>query len=266
MNRINRLLYELKDILESTFIPFITSGDPDLAMSEDIAVALAEAGADLIEYGVPFSDPIGDGVVIQEASLRALSQGVTLRKVLASVARIRERSDVPLMLFTYFNPVLVYGVEAFARDAAAAGADGILCVDLPPDDAEEYRKALRENGLSAVFLAAPTSTDERLPFIGEASDSFVYYISRLGVTGEQQALSEGLAESVARVRSLCGRPVAVGFGISTPEQARRVAEVAEGVVVGSAIVRLIAEYAGRPELLQEVRSFGKRLADAIKER
>lgn len=266
MNRITRRFQDLKERNESAFIPFITSGDPDLATSEDVAVTLAEAGADLIEYGVPFSDPVGDGVVIQEASLRALSQGVTLRKVLASVARIRERSDVPLMIFSYFNPILVYGVEEFARDAAAAGADGILCVDLPPDDADVYRKALKENGLSAVFLAAPTSTDERLPFIGEASDSFVYYISRLGVTGEQQSLTEGLAESVERVRSLCKRPVAVGFGISTPDQARLVAQVADGVVIGSAIVRVIAKHAGTPELLKEVGDLGKRLSDAIKER
>jgi tryptophan synthase alpha chain len=264
MNRIARRMQELKERQEAAFIPFITGGDPDLTGSEQVAVALAEAGADIIEYGVPFSDPVGDGIVIQEASLRALSQGVTLRKMLDSVRRIRERSDVPLMLFSYFNPILVYGVEDFARDAAAAGVDGVLCVDLPPDDAEVYRCALKDQGMEAIFLAAPTSTDERLKFIGDACDSFVYYISRLGVTGEQVALSEGLTEAVARVRRLCDRPVAVGFGISTPEQARLVAGVAEGVVIGSAIVRLIARHGASPDLIEKVSDFGRQLSDAIK--
>ena len=264
MYRIARRMQELKERQEAAFIPFITGGDPDLTGSEQVAVALAEAGADIIEYGVPFSDPVGDGIVIQEASLRALSQGVTLRKMLDSVRRIRERSDVPLMLFSYFNPILVYGVEDFARDAAAAGVDGVLCVDLPPDDAEVYRGALKDQGMEAIFLAAPTSTDERLKLIGAACDSFVYYISRLGVTGEQVALSEGLTEAVARVRRLCDRPVAVGFGISTPEQARLVAGVAEGVVVGSAIVRLIAQHGASPDLIEKVSDFGRQLSVAIK--
>ena len=178
MNRIAKRFQELREKKQAAFIPFITGGDPTLAMSEDIAVTLGENGADIIEYGAPFSDPVGDGPVIQEASLRALKQGVNLRAILASIERIRKRSNTPLMIFTYYNPVFVYGIESFARDAANAGADGVLCVDLPPDYALEYRDVMQQNDMSTVFLAAPTSTDERLSLIGNACDTFVYYISR----------------------------------------------------------------------------------------
>ncbi len=264
MNRIAQRFQTLREAGQSAFIPFITGGDPSLAVSEDIAVALGEKGADVIEYGVPFSDPVGDGPVIQEASLRALKQGVTMRGILASVERIRKRSQTPLLLFTYYNPVFVHGVAAFARDVANAGADGVLCVDLPPDDAREYRDAMRAHGVSTVFLAAPTSPDKRLALIGEACDTFVYYISRLGVTGEKASLSEHLREAVVHVREKTAKPVAVGFGISTPEQARQVAEIAEGVVVGSAIVRVIAEAGGASDTTQRAAAFAAKLADAVK--
>lgn len=264
MNRIARRFQELAARKECAFIPFITGGDPSLAVSEDIVIALEENGADIIEYGAPFSDPSGDGPVIQEASLRALNQGVTLHGILSSIERIRTRSQAPLLIFTYYNPVLVYGESAFARDAANAGADGVLCVDLPPDDAVEYRSAMTANGLTTVFLAAPTSTDARLSLIGSACDTFVYYISRLGVTGERVALTRDLAGAVSRVREKTGKPVAVGFGISTPEQARTVSAIAEGVVVGSAIVRLIAQANGAPDTVQQVGAFASRLSAAIK--
>jgi len=264
VNRIATRFQELKARGESAFIPFITGGDPSLAASEDIAVVLAESGADVIEYGAPFSDPSGDGPVIQEASLRALNQGVTLHGILSSVERIRKRSQAPLLIFTYYNPILAYGEAAFARDAANAGADGVLCVDLPPDDAVDYRSAMAANDLSTVFLAAPTSTDERLALIGSACDTFVYYISRLGVTGERVALTQDLSQAVARVRQKTGKPVAVGFGISTPEQARTVSSIAEGVVVGSAIVRLIAQSMDAADAVKRVRTFAGELNAAIK--
>ncbi len=263
MNRIAQRFETLQENKQAAFIPFITGGDPTLPVSEDIAVALGDVGADVIEYGVPFTDPVGDGPVIQEASLRALQHGVTLRSILGSVERIRKRSDVPLLLFTYYNPIFVYGEAAFARDAAAAGVDGVLCVDLPPDNAQEYRDAMRTHGVSTVFLAAPTSTDERLARIGAACDTFVYYISRLGVTGERAALTRNLHAAVDRVRTCTGKPVAVGFGISTPEQARQVAAIAEGVVVGSAIVRVIAEANGAPDTSQRAAAFAATLANAI---
>ncbi len=264
MNRITRRFQKLAAKGVAAFIPFITGGDPNLAVSEDIVIALEENGADVIEYGAPFSDPSGDGPVIQEASLRALNQSVTLRGILASIERIRKRSQAPLLIFTYYNPILVYGETAFARDAANAGADGVLCVDLPPDDAFKYRAAMRSNSLSTVFLAAPTSTDQRLKLIGEACDTFVYYISRLGVTGERADLSRGLDKAVSHVRKKTGRPVAVGFGISTPEQARMVSRIAEGVVVGSALVRLIARAQGAADTARHIGVFAGLLADAIK--
>ena len=264
MNRITRCFQELAARKQAAFIPFITGGDPSLSVSEDIVLALEDNGADIIEYGVPFSDPSGDGPVIQEASLRALNQGTTLHGILSSIERIRKRSEIPLLLFTYYNPVLSYGAAAFARDAANAGADGVLCVDLPPDDAAVYRAALGENKMSTVFLAAPTSTDARLALIGEACDTFVYYISRLGVTGERADLTQDLDQAVSRVREKTGKPVAVGFGISTPDQAQTVARIAEGVVVGSAIVHLLDEVSGEVDAVQRVGAFAGSLAKAIK--
>ncbi|MCK5862851.1 MAG: tryptophan synthase subunit alpha [Candidatus Hydrogenedentes bacterium] len=264
MNRITQRFQQLREKKQAAFIPFITGGDPNLAMSEDIAVALGENGADVIEYGAPFSDPVGDGTVIQEASLRALQQGVNLRGILKSIERIRTRTRTPLLIFTYYNPVFVYGIEAFARDAANAGADGVLCVDLPPDYALEYRDVMGANDMTTVFLAAPTSTDERLALIGDACDTFVYYISRLGVTGEQVSLSQDLRTAVNHVREKTGKPVAVGFGISTAEQARQVADIAEGVVVGSAIVRIIADAKGAADTPQRVAAFSAELARAVK--
>ncbi|HOC69723.1 MAG: Tryptophan synthase alpha chain [Candidatus Hydrogenedentes bacterium ADurb.Bin101] len=264
MNRISRRFQELATCGKSAFIPFIAGGDPNLAVSEDIFIALEENGADIIEYGVPYSDPSGDGAVIQEASFRALQEGVTLHGILTSVERIRKRSQAPLLLFTYYNPVLAYGEAAFARDAANAGADGVLCVDLPPEEADAYRDALRSNSLTSVFLAAPTSTDARLALIGKACDTFVYYISRLGVTGERADLTHDLARAVSRVREKTGKPVAVGFGISTPEQAQAVARLAEGVVVGSALVRLIAQVQEKNSVALQAGAFAAELSRAIK--
>ncbi len=264
MNRIEARFQSLKAQGVSAFIPYITAGDPDMEQSAQLVLALERAGADVIEFGVPFSDPVGDGIVIQEAAQRALQRGASLRKVINTVRAIRQQSQVPLLLFSYFNPILAYGIEAFARDAAEAGVDGVLCVDLPPDEADDYKAALDGAGLCTVFLTAPTSSDDRLRLIGEKCSGFVYYVSRLGVTGEQVALAEGLKQSVTRIQRLTGKPVAVGFGISTPEQAAAVAGLAEGVVVGSAIVRVVAQHAENPALLETVEAFAKSLADAVK--
>ena len=264
MNRIEARFEALKARGVSAFVPYITAGDPSLGLSEDLVIALERAGADVVEFGVPFSDPVGDGVVIQEAAQRALARGATLHKVLASVANIRRRSQVPILLFSYYNPILAYGIEAFAKDVAEAGADGVLCVDLPPDEADEYKAALDAEGLCTVFLTAPTTTDARLRLVGEKCSGFVYYVSRLGVTGEQAALAEGLKDAVARIQRLTAKPVAVGFGISTPEQAAAVAGLAEGVVVGSAIVRVVARHGEDSALVQTVEEFAGSLARAIK--
>ena len=266
MNRIDAKFAELRARKESAFIPYITVGDPTLARTEEIILALEAAGADIVECGVPFSDPIGDGPVNQEAALRALRNPVSYAEIFESFRRVRKRSEVPLLIFTYFNPVFVYGIDRFACDAAAAGADGVLCVDLPPEEAEEYCAALAAAGMRTVFLLAPTSSEARIKKIAQASTGFVYYVSRLGVTGERAALSSDLEQAVRRVKSHTDRPVAVGFGISTPDQARQVAGFAEGVIVGSAIVRMIGELGDSDATAPAVREFVASLVDATKSR
>jgi tryptophan synthase alpha chain len=264
MNRIEERFTTLKAEGKTAFIPYITGGDPTLAMSKEIILALEAAGADIIELGVPFSDPVGDGPVIQQASQRALLNHVTTSDILALVKEVRQTSQVPILLFSYFNPILVYGIERLAKDMADAGADGLLCVDLPAEEAEEYKAVLATHGLCTVFLTAPTTSDARLKAVAQQCTGFVYYVSRLGVTGEQSALVTDLAEQVARIKRQTGKPVAVGFGISTPEHAKAVAGMAEGVVVGSAIVRLIGAKAGAPDTAQAVRDFVEPLVQAAK--
>jgi len=264
MNRITECFRQLKERGEPAFIPYITAGDPSLSQTEQIVYALEAGGADIIELGVPFSDPVGDGPTIQAAVLRALENGVTPRDVLALVRQIRQKSQVPILLFSYYNPILAYGTEAFAKDAAEAGADGVLCVDLPPEEADEYKAALDAAGLATVFLTAPTTSDKRLALIGEKCTGFVYYVSRMGVTGEQAELAADLQNAVARIKRLTNKPVAVGFGISKPEHAAQVGQWAEGVVVGSAIVRLIADTGNTPSLPGKVQQFAHALSTAAK--
>jgi tryptophan synthase alpha chain len=224
------------------FVAFLTAGDPSPDRTVEAALELDRAGVDVLELGVPFSDPLADGPVIQRASERALARGVTLPRVVETVGRIRERSELPLLLFSYYNPLLQHGLERLARDARAAGVDGVLVTDLPPEEAGEWLAAARAADLDTVFLASPTSPAERLVRVAEASRGFVYAISRTGVTGERQSLSEDARPLVARLHGLTRVPVALGFGLSTPEQVREAAAVADGVVVGSALVRFLEEH------------------------
>ena len=242
MGRIGARFARRKAEGKTAFVAFLTAGDPSLDRTVEAAIALDAAGADVLELGVPFSDPLADGPVIQRSSERALARGVTLGKVLAAVRRIRERSDLPLLLFSYYNPLLRYGLERLAPEAKAAGVDGVLVTDLPPEEAGEWIAAARAADLDTVFLASPTSPAERLRLVAEASRGFVYAISRTGVTGERQALSGEARPLVERLRSLTDVPVALGFGLSTPEQVREAAAVADGVVVGSALVRFLEEH------------------------
>lgn len=242
IGRVGAAFERARDEGRAAFVPFLMAGDPGLGATAALVEALAAAGADVVELGVPFSDPIADGPVNQAAAGRALSAGTTLAGILELVARLRRRTDVPLVLFSYFNPIHRYGVRRFAQHARAAGADGVLCVDLPPEEAAgEYLDALAASALDPVFLLAPTSTSERMRAVARAGRGFVYYVSRTGVTGERAELPRGLAAEVREVRRRVKLPVAVGFGISTPEQVRAVARIADGVVVGSALVRLAAE-------------------------
>ncbi len=252
--RIQARFHALKEHQRAALIAYITAGDPSLERTPAIVAALERGGADIIELGVPFSDPIADGPVIQAASERALKAGATLHRVLDVARRIREQSQIPLVLFTYLNPALRYGFEALARDAKAAGVDGCLLTDLSVEEAEPYVNAMRAADLDTVFLGAPTSTPERLQLVARYSTGFVYLVSRTGVTGERTSLSAASAPLVASMRAVTALPLALGFGISTPEQASAVAKMAEGVVVGSAFVRLIAKEATDAELEAFARS------------
>jgi tryptophan synthase alpha chain len=223
------------------FVAFLTAGDPSLERTVTAAAELDAAGVDVLELGVPFSDPLADGPVIQRSSERALGRGVTLGPVLEAVRRIRERCELPLLLFSYYNPLLQRGLDRLAREAKEAGIDGVLVTDLPPEEGGDWIAAARDRDLDTVFLASPTSPDERLRRVAAESRGFVYAISRTGVTGERQSLSEDARPLVERVRALTDVPVVLGFGLSTPEQVREAGEVADGVVVGSALVRFLEE-------------------------
>ncbi|MBI4350004.1 MAG: tryptophan synthase subunit alpha [Elusimicrobia bacterium] len=223
----------------AAFIPYITAGDPTLAATRLFLRALESARADIVELGVPFSDPMADGPVNQRSAQRALKNGATLGRILEFAGHYRRGGGkVPIVLFTYFNPLLRFGLKAFAKKAEENGIDGVLTVDLPPEEAGEYRRRLDERGIAAIFLASPTTSAARMELIGRASTGFVYYVSRLGVTGERAKLPAALAAGLKRLRGKVRKPVAVGFGISTPEQVRAAARHADGVVVGSALVKL----------------------------
>ncbi len=261
--RISRLFERVRREGRPALIAYLTAGDPSLERTVSLVAALEEGGADLIELGVPFSDPIADGPVIQRACRRALQAGATLPRILETAFRIRSRSQIPLLLFSYLNPVLRYGFEAAARDAAAAGVDGFLLTDLSVEEAGDYTAALRRAGLDTVFLAAPTSTDERLRLVAQHSSGFVYLVSRTGVTGEREALSEQVGRLVARLRAITALPLAVGFGISRPEQAAAAARLADGVVVGSAFVRIIEQAHESADLETRLRRFARELKQAM---
>ena len=264
MNRIDARFQALAEQGETAFIPYITAGDPTLAMTAKIVLELDRAGCDIVELGVPFSDPIADGVVNQEAAQRALKHNVTLHDVVNLVRELRKQTEIPLVLFTYYNPVLAYGVEPFARDCASAGVDGVLCVDLPPGEDEDYKKSLDAHGVATVFLAAPTSTPERIALIAKNSAGFVYYVSRTGVTGERADIASTVQGMVASIKRHTSTPVAVGFGISSPAQAAEVAGYADGVIVGSAIVRLIGQSGESADTPKKIFDFVKPLVDATK--
>lgn len=245
MSAIDEVFFKCSHEGRAAFIPFLMAGDPDLNATAEYMAAVAAGGADIIELGVPFSDPIADGPVNQRAAVRALESGTKLSGILQLVARHRDKLGIPVVLFTYFNPIHARGVERFAEQAAASGVDGVLCVDLPPEEGErDFIPALREQGVDTVFLLAPTSTRERVSKVGGASTGFVYYVSRTGVTGERTALPSDLVRDVKRLRKRLDQPLAVGFGLSTPQQVAAVGEIADGVVVGSALVRLVEENAG----------------------
>jgi tryptophan synthase alpha chain len=266
VNRIEKRFKDLAARGETAFIPYITAGDPTLERTAQLVAELEKAGADIIEFGVPFSDPVADGVVNQEAAQRALRHNVSLHDIVRLVKRLRATTQIPIVLFTYVNPVLAYGIEALARDAAEAGVDGVLCVDLPPEEAIEYKRQLDAKSVATVFLVAPTSTPERVRLIARNSTGFVYYVSRTGVTGERADIASSVKSMVAQIKACTSVPVAVGFGISTPDQAEEVAGYADGVIVGSAIVRMVGQLGDTDDMPPKVGAFVRSLAEACKRR
>jgi tryptophan synthase alpha chain len=262
LTRIGRLFDRLRG-KRPALIAYIVAGDPSPAATGDIVAALERGGADLIELGVPFSDPIADGPVIQRGSDRALKAGTKLTTVLEIASQIRQRSEIPILLFTYMNPVLRYGLEPLARAAAANGVDGCLLTDLSVEEAEPYIQVMRQAGLDTVFLAAPTSSQRRLELVAKYSTGFVYLVSRTGVTGERSSVSDSVAPLVSAMRAVTELPLAVGFGISNAEQVRAVGAVADGVVVGSAFERVIEENAGSGELCAQVEALARKLAGGL---
>jgi len=259
MSRIQETFAALKRFGRGGFIPFITAGDPDLATTELLLIELAAAGADVIELGIPFSDPVADGEVIQRASERALRRGVTLPDALTCVAHVKRHIDVPIVLFSYFNPLLKFGEDRPADEAKRAGVDAVLVTDLIPEEAEPWNETLIQHGLDSVFLVAPTTSDERLARIAQRARGFIYAVSRTGVTGARNEMTYDAETLVQRVRSVSDLPVAVGFGISTAEQVREVWRFADAAVVGSAIVREIERLTGAADLVNRVGKFTRSL-------
>ena len=255
MGRIEDSFTTLKRDGRKGFIPYITAGDPDLSTTEELLVTLAQSGATLIELGVPFSDPMADGPVIQRASERALKHDFGLQQILDTAARARQRIDVPIILFSYYNPLLQFGLQRLAAAARDAGIDGILVTDLTPEESGAFETELRAAGLDMIFLVAPTSTDERLKMVAKHASGFIYAVSRAGVTGTRESVSAEAEKLVQRMRQFSSLPIAVGFGISTAEQVADVQRYADAAVVGSAIVAEMERLADAPDLPRQISNF-----------
>jgi len=262
--RIGQRFEQLRAKGELGIVAYVTAGDPALAATGKIVLSLAEAGADVVELGVPFSDPLADGIVNQLAAQRGLESGTTPPLVLQTVAEIRRDSQIPIVLYIYYNLLHHYGLEKFVKDAAQAGVDGLLVLDLPPEESANYESIMAKAKLCVIYLVAPTTPDDRIGFIVKRGTGFIYYVSREGVTGMQQKVSENIAQMTAKIRSHTKLPVAVGFGISTPEQAKVVAACSDAVVVGSAIVNQIAKHGKSRDLVAHVCAFTKLLIAAVK--
>jgi tryptophan synthase alpha chain len=240
MSRIGKKFVEIVRRGRKAFIPYIMAGDPNLGRTVELVRILEDCGADILELGVPFSDPLADGPTIQRAAQRALSEGVTLHKVIELVADLRTRTQIPVVLMTYYNPIFKYGEERFVHDASGAGVDGIIVPDLPPDEAGELLAFSKQSNFDVIFLVAPTSTEDRVRRVSKSSRGFIYYVSITGITGSKLSMDSSISSHVSKIRSMSRKPVAVGFGIATPEEASEVASFADGVIVGSAIVKRVS--------------------------
>jgi len=258
VNLIDKKFKELKRKKKKAFIAFITAGDPNLSSTKNLIFRLQNAGVDLIEIGIPFSDPLADGPTIQASSARALRNKVTLRSIIKAISSIKKKITVPLVFMTYYNPIFNYGLRKFVKDSKAAGVAGVIVPDMPHEEASDLIRIAKQCNFSTIFLAAPTSTKERLKKISKYSEGFIYFVSLTGVTGARRNLPDDLIANVKRVKKLTKKPICVGFGVSTPEQARMVAKISDGVIVGSAIVKLIEK-----RNFKKVTNFVKKLGDVI---
>ncbi len=239
MNRIDYKFSQLRENGRKALIPYIMAGDPSLERTKKYVLDLESAGADIIELGVPFSDPLADGPTIQQAAERSLNKGTTLRKVLNLVKEIRKESHIPLILMTYFNPVFKFGIESFVKDAVRKGVDGVIIPDLIPDEAGDFVKLAKQHGLNTIFLLAPTSTEDRINIVSQVSSGFIYYVSITGITGSKLTTGKLMKDTLKEIQKRAQQPVSVGFGISNAREAKEVAKLADGVIIGSAIVKLI---------------------------
>jgi len=264
MNRIVAKFAQLKSAGKKGLVVYIVAGDPNLQATHELALAFDRAGVDVLELGVPFSDPLADGLVNQLAAQRGLESGTTPPKLLATITAIRQQSQVPIVLYIYFNLIHRVGLEKFIADCAKAGVDGLLVLDLPPEESDNYEALMRKAGLCHIYLVAPTTPEDRMELIVKRGSGFIYYISREGVTGMQSKVASNLSTQVAKIRAHTNLPIAIGFGISNPDQARAVAKEGDACVVGSAIVNQIAEHGKSPDLVAKVSTFVKSLGDAVK--
>lgn len=262
MTRINETFQKLQEKGEKALIAYITAGDPDLKMTESLLYCLAEQGADIIELGVPFSDPMADGLTIQHAFERALQNPFSMELIFDLVRTVRKKISTPIILFGYYNPFYQYGLKKLCADARDAGVDGLLIVDLPPEEAQSLKTEALACGLDLVFLLAPTSTEERIKQVASMASGFIYYVSVTGVTGARERLAEMIDKNVSLIRRHTSLPVGVGFGISTPEHIRAMLPYVDAVIVGSAIIKVVEEHGGTPELIKEVGTFVKSLKGA----
>lgn len=255
MNRIDQKFTQLKEAKRKAFISFVTAGDPNLEVTHDLVLAFEKSGVDIIEIGVPFSDPLADGPTIQASSFRSLQQGTTLVKVLQCVKKLRQQTEIPIALMMYYNPIFHYGEEKFVKDAVDCGVDGVIVPDLPPEEAVHLIKFARKVDLATIFFISPTTTKERMKIIAKASTGFIYYVSIAGITGARHHVAQSYVEQIKQAKEFTEKPICVGFGVSTPQQVKDISKVADGVIVGSAIVNEIVKNTGNKNLVKNVARF-----------
>ena len=264
MNRLDAKFKELGEKRKKAFIAYITAGDPDLATTEALVLAFEKTGVDIIELGIPFSDPLADGPTIQAASIRSLQGGATIEKIFRTVASIRKQSQIPLVFMTYYNPIFHYGEDAFVKRSKEVGIDGFIVPDLPPHEAENFIRAAKKENLATIFFLSPTTARERMRGIIQVSTGFIYYLSLTGVTGARQELPADLPKDLAKIKQLTSKPLCVGVGISTPQQVHALTQICDGVIVGSAIVKEIEKNMGKTDLVKSVTDFVTGLLAGIK--